>query len=158
MTPEEASKKTLEQLLQLLNEGQAVEIHPPGSCMFAILKEGRDSVMIQALDGTVPKRGDILLYQRSSGLLVLHRVCRTRKEGYYFVGDNQTEVEGPLDFSQLLGIVTQIRRKGRLFSVKHPVYQAVSRAWLFVRPIRHLISRPIGILWRAIQNKLRRFL
>lgn len=150
MTPEEASEKKLEQLIPLLKEGHSVEIHPQGSSMFPLLTEGRDSVIIQALDGKVPKKGDILLYQRNSELLVLHRVCRARQEGYYFVGDNQTEVEGPLDSSQLLAIVTQIRRKGRLFSVKHPVYLVVSRAWLFVRPIRHFISRPIGTLWRAL--------
>lgn len=153
MTPEETSQKTLKQLLPLLKKGQAVEIHPQGSSMFPLLTEGRDSVIVQSLDDIVPKKGDIILYQRSNGLLVLHRVCRTRQEGYYFVGDNQTEVEGPLDSSQLLAIVTKIRRRGRLFSVKHPVYLAVSRTWLFVRPIRHFISRPIGTLWRAVRNK-----
>lgn len=154
MTPEETSKKMLEQLLPLLNEGQTVEIHPQGSSMFPLLTEGRDSVLLCSLDDTAPKRGDILLYQRSSGLLVLHRVYRTQQDGFYFVGDNQTEIEGPLKHSQLLAKVTHIRRKGRLFSIKHPVYLLISRAWLLLRPIRPYISRPMGTLWRAIHKKL----
>ena len=154
MAPEETSKKMLEQLLPLIKEGQTIEIRPQGTSMFPLLTEGRDSVIIQALGNDVPKRGDLLLYQRSNGLLVLHRVCRFQKDGCYFVGDNQTEVEGPLALAQILAKVTQIRRKGRLFSVKHPVYLLFSRAWLFLRPIRPYISRPLGTLWRAIHHNV----
>lgn len=156
MTPEETSKKMLERLLPLLKEGQTVEIHPQGSSMFPLLTEGRDSVLIQAMGDYAPKRGDILLYRRNSGLLVLHRVYRIRQDGCYFVGDNQTEVEGPLDCSQLLARATHIRRKGRLFSVNHPIYLLISRAWLSLRPLRPYISRPIGTLWRAILSILRK--
>ena len=99
----------LEQLLPLLKEGQTIEIRPQGTSMFPLLTEGRDSVIIQALGNDVPKRGDLLLYQR---------------------------------------------RKGRLFSVKHPVYLLFSRAWLFLRPIRPYISRPLGTLWRAIHHNV----
>lgn len=153
MAPEEISKKMLERLLPFLKEGQTVEIHPQGSSMFPLLTEGRDSVLICSLDDTTPKRGDILLYQRSNGLLVLHRVYRTRQDGFYFVGDNQTEIEGPLERSQLLAKVTHIRRKGQLFSIKHPIYLLISRAWLFLRPIRPYISRPVGTVWRAVHKK-----
>ncbi|RKI43525.1 hypothetical protein D7V86_24325 [bacterium D16-51] len=154
MTPEETSKKMLEQILPLLKEGQTVEIRPQGTSMFPLLTEGRDSVILQALGNTMPKRGDLLLYQRNSGLLVLHRVCRFQKDGCYFVGDNQTDVEGPLALTQILAKVTHIRRKNRLFSVKHPVYLLISRIWLFLRPIRPYISRPLGMLWRTIRHNM----
>ena len=61
MTPEETSKKMLEQLLPLLNEGRTVEIHPQGSSMFPLLTEGRDSVLLCSLNDTAPEK------QRTSG-------------------------------------------------------------------------------------------
>lgn len=152
MTPEEKSSQTARRLLPLLKEGQIIEIHPQGSSMFPLLIEHRDSVLIQSLENITPKRGDILLYQRKSGLLVLHRLHHIKNNGFYFVGDNQTELEGPLDSSQLLAKVTHIRRKGHLFSVRHPLYLLFSRIWLFLRPIRPYISRPIGKLWRLMKH------
>ena len=127
MTQEEKSIQLCEKLLPLLKEGKEVEIHPSGT-------------------------RDILLYQRESGLLVLHRLCRIKQDGYYFTGDNQTEVEGPLQASQLLAIVTCICRNGHTFRVTHPVYKICSRIWLFLRPVRPFISRPLGMLWRRLRR------
>jgi hypothetical protein len=121
--------------------------------MFPLLKEQRDSVLIRPIGKTKPKRGDILLYQRASGLLVLHRLYRSKKDGFYFVGDNQTEIEGPLDASALIAKVIQIRRNGHLFSVKNPVYCLISRLWLLFRPVRPFISRPVGRFWRLLQRR-----
>jgi hypothetical protein len=120
--------------------------------MFPLLTEQRDSVLIRSLEQTTPKRGDILLYQRANGLLVLHRLYRNKKDGFYFVGDNQTEIEGPLDSSALIAKVVQIRRNGHLFSVRNPVYYLVSRLWLVFRPIRPFISRPAGRVWHLLQR------
>ena len=37
-------------------------------------------------------------------------------------GDNQTEVEGPVEEDQIRGILTAFVRNGRRISVKNPVY------------------------------------
>ena len=152
MTREEKSINLYQKLMPLLQEGNAVEIHPEGTSMFPLITSHSDSVVLQSIAEFTPKTGDIILYQRDSGLLVLHRLCRIGKAGFYFTGDNQTEVEGPLQASQLLAVVTQICRKGHRFSVKHPIYKLCSRIWLILRPVRPLISRPVGRLWRLLKK------
>ena len=152
MSQEEKSKALYEKIKPLLDEGQNLEIHPTGTSMFPLL-ESRDSVLLKPLrDVCKVKKNDILLYRRESGLLVLHRLCKVKEDGYYFVGDNQTEVEGPLQASALLAVTTDICRHGRWFSVKHPVYRFFSRLWLLLRPVRPLISRPIGSVYRRIKR------
>lgn len=153
MTREEKSRRLYEELMPLLKAGKTVEIHPYGSSMFPLIVSLSDSVFLCAPNDVPLKKGDILLYQRENGLLVLHRLCRICKDGYYFTGDNQTAVEGPLQRTQVLAVVTHICRKGRTFSVKHPVYRLLSNIWLTLRPVRPFISRPIGMLWRMLRRK-----
>lgn len=150
MTQEEKSMRLYEKLMPLLEEGKTVEIHPHGSSMWPLITSSADSVLVRPIGDTRLKTNDIILYRRSSGLLVLHRLCRIKEDGYYFTGDNQTEAEGPLNHGQMLAVVTHICRKGHTFSVKNPPYRFCSRAWLILRPARHLISRPLGRLWRML--------
>ncbi len=154
MTQEEKSILLYEKIMPLLEDGQSIEIHPHGFSMYPLITSPSDSVVIQPIAGETLKRGDIILYRRTSGLLVLHRICRIKKDGFYFTGDNQTEVEGPLPEQQLLAKVIYIRRKGHTFSIKHPIYWICSYIWLILRPVRPLISRPIGKVWRLLQRKI----
>lgn len=152
MTREEKSQELYQRLMPLLQEGQTVEIHPSGTSMWPLITSSSDSVLLRSASEVKPRTGDIFLYRRDSGLLVLHRICRIREDGYYFTGDNQVEVEGPLSSDKLLAIVTHINRKGHTFSVTNPLYRLSSRIWLILRPIRHYISRPLGTIWRALHR------
>jgi hypothetical protein len=66
------------------------------------------------------------------------------------VGDNQTELEGPLRADQIMAVMVSFVRNGKQISCKHPVYAVLSRGWLFLRPFRHNISRPLGKLYRLL--------
>lgn len=156
MTQEEKSISLYKKIKPLLEEGQTIEIHPSGFSMYPLITSPSDSVIVCPIDKNPLKTGDILLYRRNSGLLVLHRICRIKKDGFYFTGDNQTEIEGPLQAQQLLAKVTHIRRKGHTFSTKHPIYRICSRIWLILRPVRPFISRPIGKVWRMFQRAVQK--
>ncbi len=149
---EEKSKELYKKIAPLLKEGKYLEIHPTGTSMYPLLA-GDDVVLLKPLSaGETVKTNQILLYKRDGGLLVLHRLCRVREDGFYFVGDNQTEVEGPLKREALLAVVTDIRRHGIWFSAKHPLYRFFSRLWIFLRPVRPVISRPLGKLYRWLRK------
>ena len=64
--------------------------------MYPLFHPGRDEAVIEAYPIHLLRRGDIILYRREQGILVLHRICRITSDGFYLVGDNQTEIEGPL--------------------------------------------------------------
>lgn len=128
---------------ELLNEGKIIQIQPQGYSMYPLLFPRRDAVQIEKTDITKVKRGDVLLYRRKEGILVLHRVYRRQKDGLYMVGDNQTEIEGPLALSQVRGKMIAVQRNGKSFSTANPFYVIFSRIWLILRPFRPVISKII---------------
>ena len=125
---------------RLLAQGQSIQIQPQGYSMYPMFVPGRDSAVIEQADASRLKRSDVVLYRRESGILVLHRICRIREDGFYFVGDNQSEVEGPLRGSQIKGILSGFIRNGKYISVRNPLYRIASRLWLFLRPLRPALS------------------
>lgn len=126
---------------RLLAQGQSIQIQPQGYSMYPMFVPGRDAAVIGPAVTAQLKRGDVVLYRRASGILVLHRIWRIRKDGFYFVGDNQSEVEGPLPASRIRGVLTGFIRKGKYISVRNPLYRIASRLWLFLRPVRPALSK-----------------
>ena len=121
---------------QLLKDGSAIQLKPQGYSMYPLFHPGRDEAIIEAYPIDQLRRGDVILYRRDQGILVLHRICRITSDGFYLVGDNQTEVEGPLSPEQIHGKLTGVVRNGKSFSVSHPIYRMLSSIWLFLRPVR----------------------
>lgn len=124
----------------LLGMGKAVRIKPQGYSMYPLIVPGRDSVIIESAEADGLKRGAVALYRRRSGMLVIHRIFRHDADGLYFVGDNQTAVEGPIKAEQIIGVMTVLERNGRSISTDSIVYRAVCMIWLWMRPIRRPVS------------------
>ena len=137
---------------RLLEQGRSIQIQPQGYSMYPLFVPGRDAAVIERTESTHLKRGDVVLYRRESGKLVLHRIYRIRKDGFYMVGDNQSEVEGPLRASQIKGILTGFVRKGKYTSAGHPVYRLASRLWLFLRPMRPGLSKMAAAVKRMFRR------
>ena len=43
----------------------------------------------------------------------MHRIWKILPEGYYIVGDAQTQIEGPVKREQIFALITKVRRKER---------------------------------------------
>ena len=127
----------------LLSGGQSIQLYPQGYSMYPLLVPGRDEVILSPLPERVLRRGDVALYRRDTGILVLRRIWRCKEDGYYMVGDNQTEIEGPLALSQVRGKMIAVIRNGKSFSTGNPLYVIFSRIWLILRPFRPAISEII---------------
>lgn len=138
-------------LEQLLREGHTIQIKPQGSSMFPLFIPGRDEALICRAHRDSLRKGDVVLYRRRQGILVLHRIFKITDQGFYMVGDNQTEIEGPLQQDQICGILTGIIRNGRYISVKNPLYRILSSLWLRLRPFRPTISRTASRLKRLFR-------
>ncbi|MDE7112792.1 MAG: S24/S26 family peptidase, partial [Acetatifactor sp.] len=91
---------------------------------------------------------DVVLYRRDGGILVLHRIWKRGRDGFYLVGDNEHQIEGPLRRDQIKGILVGIVRKGRYFSVNNLLYRAASGLWLWLRPLRPKLARIVSICKR----------
>jgi hypothetical protein len=130
----------------LLKDGISVRITPQGFSMWPTILPGRDKVDIEPVDKHTIRRGDILLYRRPSGILVLHRVTRTAEGNVWFCGDNQFDVEGPLPASCVLGVMTARIRDGKRVETSSIRWRAWSATWHIALPARKLV--------RAAREKL----
>ena len=119
--------------------------------MYPLFIPGRDEALIQQAALESLRKNDVVLYRRDSGILVLHRICRITDNGFYLVGDNQREVEGPLRPSQIIGRLAAFVRDGKEISVRQPFYRFLSSLWLFLLPVRPLCFHLSAFL-RTIQR------
>lgn len=125
---------------KLLAEGRTIQFKPIGYSMYPLFVPDRDQAVVAPIGDIMPRRGDVVLYRREGGNLVLHRICRYDAEGFYMVGDNESEIEGPLQREQIKGILVGIIRKGKRFSSKNLLYCSAAGLWLWMRPLRPYLS------------------
>ena len=148
-------KKDIEQILK---NGTPVGFYPQGNSMHPTIVQGRDSVIVEPLEDRKIRRVDVLLFRRPKdaprypGMLVLHRVWKAKKEGIYMVGDNEKQVEGPLNRECFLGIMTELNRKGSTIRASNLFYIFLTGSWLLIRPIRFIVTKPLKIFKRNSQK------
>lgn len=128
---------------KLLAEGKIIQIKPQGYSMYPLFVPGRDEAIIEQVNPASLKRGDIVLYRRKTGILVLHRIWKRTDQGFFTVGDNQTEIEGPLGDEQIKGKMTGCIRNGKKIPVTNTCYRMFSGLWLWIRPFRPYIANMI---------------
>ena len=127
---------------QLLKQGIPVSFPIRGWSMYPFLSDG-DMVTVEPLEEHIPSVNDAILYRRINGPLVLHRLMKIDHKGYYFCGDNQTEIEGPLNRSQLLGILVSYTHNGKQVQSADSSYQLLTSVWRHMRPLRPVISKTV---------------
>ncbi|MBP7174684.1 MAG: S24/S26 family peptidase [Thermoclostridium sp.] len=135
-------------ILKLLEQGEVIQIQPKGYSMYPMLIPERDSVIIKRVEPETLKRGDVVLFRRDEGILVLHRIWKVKPEGVFLVGDNQEAIEGPIRKEQIKGLLVAFIRKGRKISVKNPFYRLYRIAWLIPPTLRFRICKLGGRLLR----------
>lgn len=134
-------------LKELVQEGKEVSLLVAGNSMSPFLIHERDYVYFREPDRAL-KRGDIVFFQRKTGQYVLHRIWKVKPEGYYIVGDAQTEIEGPVRREQIFAIVTQVQRKGKWIKPGDFWWEFFEHVWIRVIPVRHLFVKLYGIIQR----------
>ncbi len=140
----EAKQTAKADIEKMLREGKTVQFQPQGYSMYPLFLPGRDAAIVQPVtDPAKLKRGDVVLYRREQSILVLHRIWKRDGSGFYLVGDNQKEIEGPLKAEQMKGILTGFIRKGKYCPVRNPAYRLYSTVWLRLRPVRSRIGKTI---------------
>ncbi len=126
-------------LRELTEEGKTVSLLISGSSMSPFLIHHRDTIFFQK--PTKPlKVGDIVFFQRPNKQYVLHRICKIKPDGYYIVGDNQTDIEGPVKEEQIFGIVTKVRRKGKIIKPGDFWWEFFAKVWLHIIPCRRFLT------------------
>ncbi len=148
-------------ILQCLDEGQKVRLTVTGNSMCPFLRHERDHVILEKpADSTMLQAGDVVLYRRANGQLVLHRIIE-RDDGqerrifgerelfpsmhssspltYTMCGDAQTEHEPDIRPEQIVAVATAFIRKGKQWECGGTAYRRRALRWERWRPVRTLL-------------------
>lgn len=127
-------------LKELTEEGREVSMLIAGSSMSPFLIHERDMIYFKKPDREL-KKGDMVFFQRRSGQFIMHRIWKVRPEGYYIVGDAQTQIEGPVERDQIFAQITKVRRKGKWLEPGDFWWEFFEHVWLHMIPFRHVLMR-----------------
>lgn len=164
-------------IIACLDEGREVQLTVTGNSMGPFLRHKRDQVvLVKPDDPTMLQVGDVPLYRRESGQMVLHRIVE-RDDGqkrriygerelfpsmhsssplsYTMLGDAQTQREPNVLPEQIVAVATAFIRKGKRWDCHSTVYRRQALRWHMLLPIRAPLVRAWH-LWHAAKNKLAR--
>ena len=136
-------------IAQTVRSGGTAELTVTGRSMLPLLLDRVSRVKLTALNE--PKRGDMILYRRSCGTYVLHRLIRCEPDGSYTMcGDAQTRLEPGLKRYQMIAVVQSFARRDRWRSCENRLYKLWWHIHIADRPARSFIRRGIGFLRRHL--------
>ncbi|MGN0276019.1 MAG: S24/S26 family peptidase [Hominisplanchenecus sp.] len=141
------TRQYVQTLRELTEQGKEVSMVVAGGSMSPFLVHQRDVICFRRPDGQ-PKRGDMVFYQRRNGQFVMHRIWRVEKDGYYLVGDAQTDIEGPIHRNQIFGQVIRVKRKDRWIESGDFWWDFFQNIWIRMVPLRPLALKLHSLLKR----------
>lgn len=138
-------------LREIAEEGNVVSMRIAGSSMSPFLCHGRDYIYFTKPDREL-RRGDMVFYQRDSGQYVMHRIYKVRSEGYYMVGDAQTQIEGPLRREQIFARIIRVKRKDSVLEPGDFWWEFFEHVWIRLIPLRCVLQKIYGFFakWKKL--------
>ncbi len=134
-------KKLEPSIREIVGAGGNVRLTVTGQSMMPTLIEHRDCVILTK-PGNL-KKGDIILYQRTNGDYVLHRITKVKKDGLELCGDNQMKPEFPVLPEQVIAVVSAIIRKGKLIEKSSITYRVSAFIWTNFIPLRPFMLKTV---------------
>lgn len=135
-------------LRELVEQGREVSLIISGSSMSPFLIHERDVICFKKPDREL-RRGDMVFYQRDSEQFVMHRILKVKPEGFYIIGDAQTEIEGPVRREQIFALITKVKRKDKWIEPGDFWWEFFAKVWLRIIPVRRVAMSLYGILYKV---------
>ncbi|MBQ5390686.1 MAG: S24/S26 family peptidase [Clostridia bacterium] len=140
-------------IADVIARGESFRLYPRGTSMQPMLYEGRDSVLLGAADRI--ETGDVLLYRRTNGAFVLHRLIEKRGGKLTMCGDHQCELEYGIAEEQVLAKVVgyyvgeeyrpmdsaEYQKYMRSCVRRFPFYRRDPKLLGFLRKIKHTLCK-----------------
>lgn len=139
----------LEEVEKMLADGQTVMLGATGNSMLPFIVGGRDSVLVRRIPRTQsPHVGQIVLAHLPNGHYVLHRIIRIHGMELTLMGDGNLQETENCHFSHVLGVVTEIIRKGRHVDSSAKAECGKAKVWRWLLPVRRYLLYIYKRLWR----------
>ena len=127
-------------LRELVEEGKEVSMLIAGSSMAPFLVHQRDYIYFKKPERNL-REGDMVFFERDSGQYVMHRIWKVKSDGYYIVGDAQTEIEGPVREEQIFAIITKVKRKDQWIEPGDFGWEFFEHIWIRMIPVRRIVMK-----------------
>lgn len=127
-------------LRELVKEGKEVSMLIAGSSMAPFLVHQRDYIYFKKPERNL-RKGDMVFFERNNGQYVMHRIWKVKPDGYYIVGDAQTEIEGPVREEQIFAIITKVRRKNQWIAPGDFWWEFFEHIWIRMVPVRRIVMK-----------------
>ena len=137
-----------------INQDGYVLMLSVGDSMQPMLHQRREQLLIEKIKNPL-KKGDVVLYKRSSGQYVLHRIVKKKKECYIIRGDNRY-INEKVYSNQIIGILNGFYRGEKYIDCqKNKLYYFYKVRWRLLYPFRFLFKTVIyGV--KKILSKIKR--
>ncbi|MDY4515058.1 MAG: S24/S26 family peptidase [Hominisplanchenecus sp.] len=112
-----------------LEKGGTFKFYPRGTSMEPTIHAGRDMVVLSPLPDCLRKY-QIVLYKRTNGAFVLHRIIKVKGSCCTMRGDNQFVSEPGIQKEQMIGMVTQIICNGDVIPVNDTRHRIAAALWV----------------------------
>ena len=117
-----------------------------GTSMLPLLKEGRDLVELESCSQERLKKGDVVLYKKNDGTLVLHRIIKTENREFFTVlGDHQFKNAERVNKNQIIAVACGFFIKGRYVTEKTRWYRMYKKIWLCNLNFRRIILAVLSL-------------
>ena len=137
-------------LRDLTEQGKEVSLLITGNSMVPFLHHQRDYIFFKKPDRAL-RKGDMVFYQRLGGQYVMHRICRVNPDGSFdLVGDGQWDIEHGIRREQIFGLITKVKRKGKLLTDGNFCWEFFRTVWLRIIPLRKFLMKSYAHLRKLI--------
>ena len=117
-----------------------------GTSMLPLLKEGRDRVELEPRCQERSKKGDVVLYKKNDGTLVLHRIIRVENGEFFTVlGDHQFNNAERVNKNEIIDVACGFFIKGRYGTEKTRWYRMYKKIWLCNLNFRRIILAVLSL-------------
>lgn len=102
-----------------------------GTSMLPLLEEGKSLVELEESSLKQLKKGDIVLYKKNDGTLVLHRIIKAEGEdAFILLGDHQFKNAERVSKGQIIAVAKGFIINGRHVDEKTRWYRIYKKIWL----------------------------
>lgn len=136
----------MEEIRTLVAEGKTVTLTVKGNSMNPFIVHLRDRMTIGPWKDSDIRKGTVALVRDTRGNYVIHRIIRRDKGTVILLGDGNVGFTETATLDNIIGIMHNIDRKGRIWTSESAMWRLYSWFWMTLTPLRRY---PLA-LWRKL--------
>ena len=136
----------MEEIRTLVSEGKTVTLTVKGNSMNPFIVHLRDRMTLGPWKDEDIRKGTVALVKDTRGNYVIHRIIRREEDSVTLLGDGNVGFTETATLDNIIGIMHNIDRKGRIWTSESAMWRLYSWFWMTLTPLRRY---PLA-LWRKL--------